>query len=131
MAHVNVVINGRTFRMACEDGQEQRLIDLAIEVDGRIEKMRKDFGQIGDTRLIVMATVQLADEFVDLRKRVEMLEEEIGELRGVGAAASDHAQQTQAAIVAAFNSAAERIETVTRSLNASLVGNPGGEIGIG
>ena len=74
MAHVNVVINGRQYRMACEDGQEDHLLQLATDFDRRIGKMREDFGQIGDMRLTVMAALMLADEFSDVSKRVARLD---------------------------------------------------------
>jgi cell division protein ZapA len=120
MAHVNVVINGRQYRMACEDGQEDHLLQLATDFDRRIGKMREDFGQIGDMRLTVMAALMLADEFSDVSKRVARLEQEVSGLQDAGATASERTQQTQAAISAALNAAAERIEGVTRSLNGSV-----------
>ena len=120
MAHVNVVINGRQYRMACEDGQEDHLLQLATDFDRRIGKMREDFGQIGDMRLTVMAALMLADEFSDVSKRVARLEQEVSGLQDAGATASERTQQTQAAISTALNAAAERIEGVTRSLNQTL-----------
>jgi cell division protein ZapA len=120
MAHVNVLINGRQYRMACEDGQEDHLLQLATDFDRRIGKMREDFGQIGDMRLTVMAALMLADEFSDVSKRVARLEQEVSGLQDARVTASDRAQQTQAAISAALNAAAERIESVTRSLNGSV-----------
>src|SRR5580693_656507 len=55
MSQVSVTINGRQFRMACEDGQEGHLMELARDLDTRIEGLRSKFGEIGDTRLTVMA----------------------------------------------------------------------------
>ena len=51
MSQVSVVIDGKTFRMACEDGQEAHLEALGRHLDGRIGEMRKAFGEIGDLRL--------------------------------------------------------------------------------
>lgn len=56
MSQVSVTINGRQFRMACEDGQEAHLMSLARDLDSRIEGLRAKFGEIGDTRLTVMAS---------------------------------------------------------------------------
>ncbi len=52
MAHVNVTINGRQFRMACEDGEEDHLVQLASDFDKRVSELREKFGEVGDTRLI-------------------------------------------------------------------------------
>ena len=61
MGQVIATINGRQFRLACEDGQEERLQTLAKGVDERIDMLRKKFGEIGDTRLTVMAALTVAD----------------------------------------------------------------------
>ena len=64
MAQVNTSIAGRQFRLACEDGQEDHLQALAKDIDQRIIDLRRKFGEIGDTRLTVMAALMLADELV-------------------------------------------------------------------
>jgi cell division protein ZapA len=120
MSQVSVTINGRQFRMACEDGQESHLMRLAKDLDTRIEQLRGNFGEIGDTRLVVMAALTLADDLVELGKRLKRLEDELAALQDARVLASDRAQQTQAAIVAALNSASERIEKVAKRLNQSL-----------
>jgi cell division protein ZapA len=120
MSHVSVTINGRQYRMACEDGQENHLMRLARDLDQRIEQLRARFGEIGDMRLTVMAALTVADELVEAGKRMRRVEEELAALQDARVAASDRSQATQAAIAAALNSAAERIERVTRNLNRSL-----------
>lgn len=127
MATVNVTINTRQYRMACEDGQEDHLTRLARDLDQRIEQLKASFGAIGDMRLIVMAALTLGDELSEAARRVRRLEEELTALQDVRVASSERAQATQVAVAAALNSASERIEHVTRSLNQSL----GEGIGIG
>jgi cell division protein ZapA len=121
MAQVNVVINNRQYRMACEDGEEDHLVSLAADFDQRIARLRKNFGEIGDTRLTVMAALTLSDELSDMAARVAKLEAELGGLRDARAASGEHVKATQSAIVAALNSAAERIEGLTRRLNQIAV----------
>ena len=116
MAQVNVTINSRQYRMACEDGQESHLMRLAKDLDERINKLRENFGEIGDTRLTVMAALTLADELVETGKRTRRLEEELTALQDARVAAADRSKMTQAALVTAFNSAAERLEGLTRKL---------------
>ena len=125
MAQVSVTINGRQYRMACEDGQENHLIRLAKDIDDRIEKLRGNFGEIGDSRLTVMAALTVADELAEAGRKMRRLEEELIALQDARVVSADRAQQTQAAIVAALNAAAERIEAITRNLNQT-VGNSGG-----
>ena len=127
MSHVNVTIHGRQYRMACEDGQEDHLTRLAKELDQRIEQLKGSFGAIGDMRLIVMAALTMGDELFEAIKRIRRLEEELTTLQDVRVASSERAQQTQVAVAAALNSASERLEHVTRSLNQSI----GDGIGIG
>ena len=81
MAQVSVTINGRQFRMACEDGQEEHLEKLARELDARIGGLRAKFGEIGDTRFTVMAAITVADELAEAGTRVKRLEEELAALQ--------------------------------------------------
>jgi cell division protein ZapA len=123
MSQVSVSINGRQFRMACEDGQEDHLMELARELDVRIESLRAKFGEIGDTRLTVMAALTVADELGEMGKRLKRLEEEMAAAQEARVAAADRAQSAQAAVATALTAAAERIEGVTRKLNQSIGGS--------
>ena len=120
MAQVSVTINGRQYRMACEDGQEGHLMRLAKDLDLRIGELRAKFGEIGDMRLTVMAALTIADELTEAGRRLHGLEEELASLQDARTAAADRAQATQVAIATAFNAAAERIEKVARSLNDTV-----------
>jgi cell division protein ZapA len=122
MKHVNVTINGRQYRMACEEGQEARLVGLAKDLDLRIAELRGKFGEIGDQRLEVMSALTVADELLDARGRIESLQAEMATLREVRVGATERARATQVAVTAALNAAAERIEKTTRALNRSVGG---------
>ena len=67
MAQVDLLVNGQSYRIACEDGQEDRLVDLAAMVDGKIAELVNQIGQVGSNRLLVMAALVIADELVDLK----------------------------------------------------------------
>ncbi len=122
MKHVNVTINGRQYRMACEEGQEARLAGLARDLDARIADLRGKFGEIGDQRLEVMSALTIADELLDAQGRIRGLQEEMAALREVRVSATERARATQVAVTAALNAAAERIEKTTRALNRSVGG---------
>jgi cell division protein ZapA len=122
MSHVNVTINGRQYRMACEEGQETRLLRLAESLESRVENLRGKFGEIGDARLTVMAALTIADELVDANQQIRALQEELTALRDVRVVAADRARATQTAVAAALNAAAERIEKTTQVLNRTIGG---------
>ena len=127
MSHVNVTITARQYRMACEEGQEARLLRLAESLESRIQSLRGKFGEIGDARLTVMAAITVCDELLDAGNRIRALEEELNTLRDVRAAAADRARQTQTAVANALNAAADRIERTTQVLNRTI----GGGVAIG
>ena len=122
MSQVNVTINGRQFRMACEDGQEDHVAKLASELDARIDRLRAKFGEIGDTRLTVMAALTVADELAEMTARFKRMEGELAKLQDARVSAADRSKTTQAAVAAALTAAAERIENVTRKLNQTISG---------
>ncbi|MDN3275102.1 cell division protein ZapA [Frankia sp. RB7] len=122
MSHINVTINARQYRMACEEGQEVRLLKLAEGLETRIQSLRGKFGEIGDARLTVMAALTVCDELIDAGNRIRTMEQELTELRDFRNAAVECARMTQTAVVNALNSAAERIEKSTQVLNRT-VGN--------
>ena len=68
MAQVDITVNNQNFLIACEDGQEDRLIDLSKIVDDKVGELAAQVGKVGQTRLLVMAALVIADELVDLRE---------------------------------------------------------------
>ena len=120
MPQVSVTINGRQFRMACEEGEEAHLVQLAEDLDQRISRLRTRFGEIGDTRLTVMAALTLADELSETKEKLAQIEPELAALQEASVVSADRANNTQSAVAAALNAAAERIESVTRRLNQTI-----------
>jgi cell division protein ZapA len=120
MSQVSVTINGRQFRMACEDGQEGHLMNLARDLDVRIEGLRTKFGEIGDTRLTVMAALTIADALSETGARIKRLEDEVAAIQDARALDAERAKTVQAAVAAALSAAAERIESITKKLNATI-----------
>ena len=122
MGSVNVTINSRQYRIGCEDGQEEHLETLAKDFDARISEMRATFGEVGDARLTIMAALTIADQLAETVTKLRQVEAELPALRAAHVLASDRAQATQAAVIAAFNAAAERLEGVAKRLNQSASG---------
>jgi cell division protein ZapA len=118
MPHVNVTIDGKPYRMACEAGQEAYLQGLAQDLDRRIAGLRASFADIAETRLLVMAALMIADELAEKTRGLEAARSAAAEAASAGAA--ERAQATQSAIAAALNAASDRIERAARALNQSI-----------
>lgn len=116
MPQVNVTIAGKAYRMACGEGEETHLEDLARAYDGKIQEMRQAFGEIGDMRLHVMAALMVADESSELQRRVARLEAELAALQGDAGAADQRLGEAEERAAEALVTAAERVEAIARSL---------------
>ena len=84
MADVLVEIDGKKYRMACEDGQEEHLLALANRFNKTVLDLKGDFGQVGDNRLVVMAAIAVLDELGEAEKRIDSLKADIAELPTAG-----------------------------------------------
>ncbi|MFV2092744.1 MAG: cell division protein ZapA, partial [Hyphomicrobiales bacterium] len=82
MAQIDVTINNRSYRLACEEGEEDHLRELSRYIDKQVNGIRGEFGQIGDARLLVMASLTIADKLSETYSKLEKLEREVAELRG-------------------------------------------------
>lgn len=80
MGQVSVTLNSRSYRLACEDGEEERLVELATHVKERVDALTMEFGQVGDERLLLMAALLIADELWDTREALEVQIEEATEM---------------------------------------------------
>ncbi len=116
MAHVNVTIGGRAYRMACEDGQETHLEMLASTIDGRIAEMRKSFGEIGDQRLTVMAAISILDEATDQQNRMKKLEARVAELEMAKAGVESAGENWAQSLADALEDSASRIERLAKDI---------------
>jgi cell division protein ZapA len=122
MAQVNVTIGGRVYRMACDDGQEDHLMRLARDLDQKFAQLREAFGEIGDTRLAVMAAIMVADELSEARRRIRALEQENEGLQETRLAAADRIEAAERTGAQSIEKAAERIERLAHALNGGLGG---------
>ena len=117
MAIVGVTIAGRTYRMACGEGEEGHLQTLARHVDATLANLRKGFGEIGDARLVIMTAITVADELSEAQRRIAMLEER---LAGLVATRSDGEATRDALasdVASALDNASERVERIAQALN--------------
>ncbi|MDB5382957.1 MAG: cell division protein ZapA [Rhodospirillales bacterium] len=114
MAQVTIRIGGYSHPVACQDGQEEHLQGMAAEVDQRIATLKAMGLQLGETRMLVLAALQLADEASDLR-------EELAALKASPAVASesnDSVIPADPALASRLVAVAERIEAIAGELAA-------------
>lgn len=117
MAQVTVTIDGKSYRMACDEGQEEHLTDLAGRFDRYVAHLKESFGEIGDQRITVMAGIMVMDELAELQKRVRGMESEIATLRKTRDEALVKADKNDAALTGALAGLAERMENLAGKLN--------------
>jgi cell division protein ZapA len=123
MPQVAVVINGKTYRMACSEGQEAHLMDLAQKFDAHVGHLKESFGEIGDQRLSVMAGIMVTDELNELQKKLRGLETEMEALRASRNDALDRLNAQETKLSAALVKTAERIEGLSGKLARPTPGN--------
>ena len=117
MPEVNVEINGRKYRMACEEGQQQHLIGLADRFNNHVEALKGAVGEIGDNRLTVMAGIAVVDELAEAEKRIKALETEVLVLTRAGQEVSAEIEALEAKFAAKLSDAAKAIESVVGALD--------------
>lgn len=120
MAQINVTINGKSFRMACDDGEEDRLLGLAERFDGWIEELRGAFGEIGDQRLTVMAGIMATDQLTELEKKVASLQAELATVSDARALALNTLNKHESDVALAIDKAAAQLENLAVGLNNSF-----------
>ena len=117
MAQVAVNIAGRLYRMACEDGQEPHLEQLARDFDAKIAEMKGAFGEIGDQRLTVMAALAMADDRSEAQRQTARLEAEVAGLRKTAEVSGEAEAEMTDAMAKALEDAAVRIERAARRID--------------
>lgn len=81
MGQVVVTIAGKSYRLACEDGDEARLSALAQTFDATVDELRSSFGEVGDTRLAVMAGLVMTDRLGEATTKVDQMVAQVSELQ--------------------------------------------------
>ncbi|MBW9117889.1 cell division protein ZapA [Rhizobium cauense] len=117
MAQVTVTIDGKAYRMACEEGQEGHLTDLATRFDNYVGHLKGQFGEIGDLRITVMAGIMVMDEISELSRRVADLESELETLRNTRDTVLTANARTEESLAAALGEVTSRIRGITDKLN--------------
>ena len=116
MAQVNLTVNGRIYRMACEDGEEDHVTELGVRFDEAINELRGVLGEIGDQRLMVMAGILMTDRLGDAELRLKKAEQEIQGLKDSRADTAMRIDGLEQNFAEGLNRAAIRIERIAERL---------------
>ena len=112
MAHIDVEINGRPYQIACDDGQESHIQELAGYVNRKVSELVATVGQVGDARLLVMASLLLADELAEAYA-------EIDDFKDVDHGSKTEALRAESRAAQAIEALAARIEGIAAKLEAA------------
>ncbi len=117
MAQITVTIDGKAYRMACEEGQEDHLTQLAARLDRYVGHLKGQFGEIGDLRITVMAGIMIMDELAEMTRKVSSLEAEIEGLKSNRDGSLEVQQRHEDMLVSTIGELTSRIEGLAAKLN--------------
>ena len=80
MANVTIKFNGKEFLLSCDDGQEEHLEELLIQINQKFNDLKNDLGNIGENKLLLITAVKVMDEYYETKKKVEQKKIELKEL---------------------------------------------------
>ena len=80
MANVSIKFNNKEFLLACEDGQEEHLEELLIQINQKFNNLKNDLGNLGENKLLLITAVKVMDEYYETKKKVDQKKEELKNL---------------------------------------------------
>ena len=80
MANVSIKFNGKEFLLSCEDGQEEQLEELLIQINQKFNSLKNELGNLGENKLLLITAVKVMDEYYETKKKVEQKKEELKNL---------------------------------------------------
>ena len=80
MANVNIKFNNKEFILSCDDGQEEHLEELLIQINQKFSKLKNDLGNLGENKLLLITAVKIMDEYYETKKKVEQKKNELKDL---------------------------------------------------
>ena len=80
MANVSIKFNGKEFLLSCEDGQEEHLEELLIQINQKFNNIKNDLGNLGENKLLLITAVKVMDEYYETKKKVDQKKDELKKL---------------------------------------------------
>lgn len=119
MPEITLIVNDRPYKMACDPGEEKQLRELAEFVDREIGQLKEEFGEAGENRLQVMASLVIADKLADAVRKIEALQTEIESLKDARTVALERARSLEDSVAEKLEAAAGRVELLSARLSAA------------
>jgi cell division protein ZapA len=126
MPEITIDINGRKYRMACEEGQEPHIMALADRFNKAIDQFKDGFGEIGDNRLTVMAGIAVMDQLEDAERRIELLKQDIAALTQAGHELTSESEDLERKFAKRLNEVARKVEAIATAIDETGAANSGG-----
>ncbi len=120
MGQVSVTLNGRTYRLECGEGEENHLIALAEYLGSHVDTMKRKFGQVGDDRLILMASLLVTDELWELRRQMQEMKSSLAEARRDRSVADNSVKSVQSDLAQRVSAAADRLEMLHQRFGSEI-----------
>jgi len=80
MANITIKFNGKEFLLSCEDGQEEHLDELSLQLNNRFNKLKNDLGNIGENKLLLITSIKIMDEYFETKKKIDQRKQELRDL---------------------------------------------------
>ena len=80
MANVSIKFNGKEFLLSCDDGQEEHLEELLIQLNQKFNELKNDLGNLGENKLLLITAVKIMDEYYETKKKIEQKKNELKDL---------------------------------------------------
>lgn len=119
MPLVNVMVNGKAYTIACDEGEEEHLKELGATVDGKVKELLSAVGNVGDQRLVLMAALLLADELHGVSAQLETLRSELAAAQAAQTELNERAEKTESMAADALENAVKRIEDIAAKIKAA------------
>jgi cell division protein ZapA len=119
MAQVIVTIDGKAYRMACEEGQESHLEGLAQNFDRYVGHLKTQFGEIGDLRLTVMASIMVMDELSEANRRIGQIEQELEAMKKHREGSAAVAEKSDQALAGMLSELTSQVRSIAAKLDGT------------
>lgn len=113
---VTLTVGGRDYVMACNEGEEEHLLELGAFLDREVEQLQSNFGQVGDNRLLLMAGLVAADKLSEALQQIEDLNEKNTILSAERDKALSGTENVEDMLAEKLETAAERVESILKSV---------------
>jgi len=110
MANVSIKFNGKEFLLSCDDGQEEHLEELLIQINQKFNGLKNDLGNLGENKLLLITAVKVMDEYHETKKKVEQKKNELKDL-------SDKFKELKSLIYEYRDKKEEEIEEIKKNHN--------------